>query len=210
MRARNIKPSTFTNDLLAFAAPIHTVIFAGLWCIADRRGVLLDSPSGIHILINPGRSASSTRNSLSWLEEHGFIIRYQSGNLKLIKILKFTKHQNPHKDEKASELPEPSASTVPAPKPARGSNGGGTVPDRENPEPTGLIPSSLIPDCSLRDSEGEKRDFGKTSILELQAKARALGFRPIGRTESPKTYAAELKAFENFVPSELSERMAKK
>ena len=147
MRARNIKPSTFTNELLAFAAPIHTVIFAGLWCIADRRGVLEDRPQRIHTLINPGRTIGSTRKSLSWLEEHGFIKRYKVENLHLIKVLKFTKHQNPHKDEKPSELPDHGASTVPAP----GHNGASTVPAPGKPEPTALIPSSLIPDSSLRD-----------------------------------------------------------
>lgn len=164
MRARNIKPSTFTNEILAFAAPIHTVIFAGLWCIADRRGVLLDSPSGIHILINPGRNASSTRRSLTWLDEHGFIVRYQSGNLKLIKILKFAKHQNPHKDEKPSDLPDYGASTVPAPVSAPGQKGNGTVPAQNKPEPTGLIPDSgfLIPDSSLRENPQPPLEKGAT------------------------------------------------
>jgi hypothetical protein len=139
VRARNIKPATFTNELLAFAAPIHTVIFAGLWCIADRRGVLSDLPKQIHMLINPGRNLASTRNSLAWLEENGFIARYTVGNYQLIKILAFTKHQNPHRDEKESDLPDYGASTVPA-------QGNGMVPAPGKPEPLGLIPSSLIPD----------------------------------------------------------------
>ncbi|HXJ38436.1 MAG TPA: hypothetical protein VNH18_04105 [Bryobacteraceae bacterium] len=149
MRARNIKPSTFTNELLAFAAPIHTVIFAGLWCIADRRGVLEDRPKQIHTLINPGRSLSSTKTSLSWLEENGFIVRYVVGNYQLIKILAFAKHQNPHRDEKPSDLPDYGASTVPAQCSAPGHNGNGTVPVPEKPEPIGLIPSSLIPDSGF-------------------------------------------------------------
>jgi hypothetical protein len=145
MRARNIKPSTFTNELLAFAAPIHTVIFAGLWCLADRRGVLEDRPKQIHTLINPGRSLSSTKASLLWLEENGFIVRYTADNHQLLKVLQFVKHQNPHKDEKASDLPDYGASTVPAP----GQNGNGTVPAPGKPESTGLIPSSLIPDSGF-------------------------------------------------------------
>jgi hypothetical protein len=142
VRARNIKPATFTNELLAFAAPIHTVIFAGLWCIADRRGVLLDSPHGIHILINPGRSHASTRNALSWLAANGFIVRYEVENTKLIKILKFDKHQNPHRDERASELPDYGASTMPAPCQHHAS----TILTPGKAEPPRLIPSSLIPD----------------------------------------------------------------
>ena len=142
MRARNIKPATFSNELLAFAHPLHTVVFAGLWCLADRRGVLEDKPKQIHMLINPGRGLSSTKRSLAWLEENGFIVRYTVGKLKLIKILTFTKHQNPHRDERASDFPDYGASTVLTPV----SNGAGTVSASGKPEPIGLIPSSLIPD----------------------------------------------------------------
>jgi hypothetical protein len=145
VRARNLKPALFTNELLAFAAPIHTVIFAGLWCIADRRGVLEDRPKQIHTLINPGRTLSLTSRSLSWLEENGFIARYSVDNYQLIKILAFPKHQNPHRDEKESDLPDYGASTMPAP----GHNGVGTVPAEKKPEPLGLIPSSLIPDSGF-------------------------------------------------------------
>jgi hypothetical protein len=140
-----LKPALFTNELLAFAAPIHTVIFAGLWCIADRRGVLEDRPKQIHTLINPGRTLSLTSRSLSWLEENGFIARYSADNYQLIKILAFPKHQNPHRDERESDLPDYGASTMPAPC----HNGSSTVPAQKKPEPLGLIPSSLIPDSGF-------------------------------------------------------------
>lgn len=145
MRARNLKPSLFVNELLAFAHPLHTIIFAGLWCIADRNGLLEDRPQRVHTLINPGRSLSSTKRSLSWLEQNDFIVRYEAENIRVIKVLNFVKHQNPHRDEKPSQLPDYGASTMPAPC----SNCASTVSAEKSPESLGLIPSSLIPDSGF-------------------------------------------------------------
>ena len=46
-RARNLKPSFFTNDKLAELHPLGRLLFAGLWTIADREGRLEDRPKRI-------------------------------------------------------------------------------------------------------------------------------------------------------------------
>jgi hypothetical protein len=38
-RSRNIKPGFFTNDELAECHPLGRLLFAGLWTIADKRGL---------------------------------------------------------------------------------------------------------------------------------------------------------------------------
>ena len=43
-RARNIKPALFKNEVLGVADPIATLLFIGLWTLADRRGILEDRP----------------------------------------------------------------------------------------------------------------------------------------------------------------------
>ena len=43
-RARNIKPSFFTNELLGTEDPMVSLTFAGLWCLADKEGILEDRP----------------------------------------------------------------------------------------------------------------------------------------------------------------------
>lgn len=115
MRARNLKPSTFKNDLLAPADPLYTLIFEGLWCMADREGRLEDKPVKIHIEVNPCRPFESTERSLAWLEENDFILRYQVGSSKYIQVLTFKEHQNPHQKEPASKIPSFEASTGLAP-----------------------------------------------------------------------------------------------
>lgn len=105
MRARNVKPSLFKNELLAIADPIYTVVFAGLWCLADRRGRLEDRPAKIHFDINPGRAFEGTSVSLTWLTDNGFIARYEVNGTRYVQILNFEKHQSPHHMEQESVIP---------------------------------------------------------------------------------------------------------
>lgn len=149
MRARNLKPSLFSNELLGGSDPINTVVFAGLWCMADREGRLEDRPARIHVSLNPYRDQKKTVEALNWLASNGFIRRYKVSGEKYIEILKFSTHQNPHHTEKHSKIP--------------GRNGGLTVNSRKsNGEylADSLIPDSgfpptdsLIPDSSEPDDQ---------------------------------------------------------
>ena len=49
-RARNIKPGFFANENLAECDPLARLLFAGLWCLADREGRLEDRPKRIAAL----------------------------------------------------------------------------------------------------------------------------------------------------------------
>jgi len=110
MRSRNIKPSTFSNEVLGVADPYLTILFAGLWCLADREGRLEDRPLKIKGQIFPYRNFSETKMNefLSWLETHDFIRRYQADCKRVIQVVRFLDHQSPHSTEKESQLaPEP-------------------------------------------------------------------------------------------------------
>lgn len=107
MRARNLKPSLFKNELLAVADPLYTVVFQGLWCLADRAGRLEDRPARIHFEVNPGRAFDGTCRALDWLAEHGFILRYKADGRPVIQVTNFSKHQSPHVKEATSTIPAP-------------------------------------------------------------------------------------------------------
>jgi hypothetical protein len=106
MRARSLKPSLFGNELLGTADPLLTLLFEGLWCIADREGRLEDRPARIKALVFPYRETVDVEGMLTWLSVHNFIHRYAACGLKLIQVLMFGKHQRPHNKESASVLPE--------------------------------------------------------------------------------------------------------
>lgn len=104
-RARNIKPALFKNEILGVADPIYTLLFSGLWLLADREGRLEDRPLRIKAELFPYREGIDMPAMLRWLSDAGFIHRYSFGENRYIEIANFTKHQNPHKNEVASEIP---------------------------------------------------------------------------------------------------------
>lgn len=113
-RARNIKPGFFKNEELAELSPLTRLLFAGLWTLADREGRLEDRPKRIRAEILP-YDDGSVDEMLNELHRAGFILRYSSGDKRLIQIENFSKHQNPHCKEPDSTIPAPckhGASTV--------------------------------------------------------------------------------------------------
>lgn len=139
MRARNIKPSLFKNEVLGQADPIHTLAFQGLWCLADREGRLEDRPLRIHAEIFPYRASTVSAQCLHFLEQNGFIHRYAVGGKRYIQIINFTKHQNCHVKEKPSDIPAPTGSTVQA----QDEHGASTV--QESPLTDSLLPLTDSP-----------------------------------------------------------------
>lgn len=115
-RARNIKPSFFTNEDLVELPFEDRLLFIGLWTLADREGRLEDRPKRIKMAVFPADNVDVDA-SLARLAKSGFIARYEVRGIACIQVLHFAKHQNPHVREAASELPsigENETSTVPA------------------------------------------------------------------------------------------------
>lgn len=140
-RSRNIKPSLFKNELLGEADPLLTILFAGLWCLADREGRLEDRPKRIKAEIFPYREIPDFNGYLTALAQLGFIDRYSVGGVAVIQVLNFDKHQSPHKTERPSELPKKPIESVDCEitEVAPLNNGSCTVKES-------LIPDSLITD----------------------------------------------------------------
>ncbi len=104
-RSRNIKPGFFTNDKLAELNPLARILFIGLWCLADCEGRLLDRPNKIKAELLPYDKCDCEK-LLSGLAISGFIVRYVVDGIKYIECVNFLKHQHPHPNEKASDIPK--------------------------------------------------------------------------------------------------------
>ena len=162
MRARNIKPGFFKNETLGEIGAAGMILFAGLWCMADREGRLEDRPKRIKVEVLPYDNTSVDK-LLKALSDSGFIRRYSVNSCKYIQIINFRKHQNPHIKEAASSIPAPDENSI------------STVqePEKHRSRPAdSLIPDSLIPDSGFSDSkdslikeggevEGQKKRFGE-------------------------------------------------
>ncbi|KWR85492.1 MULTISPECIES: hypothetical protein [Pseudomonas] len=103
-RARNIKPAIMANEDLAELAPAERLLFIYLWMLADREGRLEDRPKRIKAEAFPYDDVDIDA-MLDNLQGAGFLIRYTVESKRYIQILNFTKHQRPHSNETASNLP---------------------------------------------------------------------------------------------------------
>jgi hypothetical protein len=113
-RLRTLKPGFFQNELLAEIPPLGRLFFAGLWTEADREGRLEDRPRRLKATILPYDDGDG-EELLSALTQRGFLVRYEVDGNRYIAMLKFAKHQSPHKAEAPSKIPPPpghSESTV--------------------------------------------------------------------------------------------------
>jgi hypothetical protein len=118
MRARNLKPGYFKNEVIGSADPICGHIFQGLWGLADREGRLEYRLQRIHVEINAYREMETTRCAIEWLIEHDFVRRYQVAAADYLLVMNFREHQHPHVKEPPSKLPAPGGNgigTEPAP-----------------------------------------------------------------------------------------------
>lgn len=111
MRSRNIKPGYFANERLCDQEPLARILFAGLWCMADREGRLEDRPRRIKALVLPYDDCSITALLDSLTPE--FVIRYEIDGQKYIQVVNFLEHQTPHHREKESDIPPPPALPIP-------------------------------------------------------------------------------------------------
>lgn len=194
MRSRNLKPGFFKNEQLAEMPVESRLLFAGLWCMADRAGRLEDRPKRIKIELFPG-DAFDVDSLLNQLVGGGLIVRYEAGGVRCIQVLNFLKHQHPHQKEPPSTLPEsgacpgllyiePSTSPVPAPdKPEASPGAARLIPSSLIPDSGSLIPESSPPESrkgrAKRAPSGHRLPEDWILNPERQDFARALGLDPV-------------------------------
>lgn len=186
-RARNIKPGFFKNDLLAECDPLARILFAGLWCEADREGRLENRPKRLKAEYLP-YDECDIEALLSALEERRFIIRYVVDGVGYIAIPNFAKHQNPHVREAASLIPEPvghGGEQDDAPD----EHSAGTVLEQESHSSSRADSPSLIPDSpSLNPSRAQRAEPPTDPSVSFDRFWSAYP-RHVGKQDAAKTFA---------------------
>lgn len=163
-RARNIKPGFFKNADLVELPIAARLLFVGLWTLADRAGRLEDRPKQIKMELFPA-DAVDVDACLDGLQQWGFVVRYEIGGKRLLQVVNFDRHQNPHRDEKVSALPAPDGSLDVPPTKHGASTVQARCKDGSDTVPIGLIPDSLIPDS---------RNLTAEPLTEQPARKRAM------------------------------------
>jgi hypothetical protein len=82
------------------------LLFAGLWCLADREGRLEDRPERIKAAIFPYERVR-IEPLICCLANAGFVKRYPGVYTRCLALPTFAKNQQPHHREPASLLPPP-------------------------------------------------------------------------------------------------------
>lgn len=160
-RARNIKPSFFTNEELV-ELPFETrLLFIGLWTLADRAGRLEDRPKRIKMAIFPADDVN-VDDALQQLSYSQFIHRYEVNGERYIEVVNFSKHQNPHIKEAPSRIP---ASTVQARCENGASHADSLIPD-SNPLNPPLAPAGARGTFPSAKAEQEKPKNGAKINLD--------------------------------------------
>jgi len=106
-RARNIKAAFFQNEILGSLDPLARLLFIGMWTIADFKGCLEFRPKRIKAQLLPYDECDVLKLAIN-LDKSGFISIYSVQGKRYIKIVNFTRHQNPHKNEReaGSDIPD--------------------------------------------------------------------------------------------------------
>jgi hypothetical protein len=157
-RTRALKPQFFKDPELA-DLPLHArMLYAGLWCQADRAGRLKDDPKYLKIEIFPWDEVGVEEllKLLAVPRKHkpGHIVRYEVAGEPYIFIPQFLKHQKPHHKEMPSEIPPPPLAPVPNPGPAPIQSGPAPTQASANPVDPGSLILDLDPDHPLSPPEG--------------------------------------------------------
>jgi hypothetical protein len=183
MRSRNIKPGYFQNDQLAECEPLARILFAGLWCFADKKGRFEWRPRKMKIQILPydNRDINELLDQLISAE---LVKQYNIDGKDYGLVRGFLTHQNPHHRE--------AESTIPGPKTIENYEPGAST-DLGTAEPGESPADSLIPDSLIhKDRKGpEKRKirkappvhFSMPSGPELEKRLKAAGQKIEAETE---------------------------
>lgn len=174
MRARNLKPGFFSNEQLAEVSFAARILFAGLWCMADREGRLEHRPKRIKMQVFPADTLE-VEPLIDELQDQTLVLMYEVSGSTYLWIPGFAKHQRPHPKESASTLPP-----YPDEKACSDGSGQGSLltPMEGGGNPSDILnPSSLNPDV-LNPPSGRARERARPSKrcpadFEVTAEMRA-------------------------------------
>jgi hypothetical protein len=160
-RIRNIKPDFYTHEDLNdlennFPELRPMLVFSGLWNQCEYSGVFLWSTRKLKLAILPFVEFDIEK-SLTMLEKHGFILRYQNGGKNYGYVINFTKYQAISGSEKTAGLRYPLPGDVNSKSNDVIMTEPGTTNDVTMTEPVESLKSQTTADLGLRTKDlGQK------------------------------------------------------
>jgi hypothetical protein len=170
-RQRTIAPGFFRNEDLGDCSPLARLLYAGMWCWADREGRLEDRPRRLRAEILPYDTADGEA-LVAELVLHGFLRRYEVAGVKVLQIVNFDRYQKPHPREAPSLLPDEEGNVAGH---AQGSPKADPGPTEDEPQ------EAPSPASSLALSLSHSLDPGLAPLAGERAGAKGVvGLGPLG------------------------------
>lgn len=113
MKKRLFAPGFFSNEVLGECKAMTRLLFAGLTLYCDRDGKFEWRPKRIEAVLFPYDIPCGIDNLLGELVSSRLIARYSVNGKDYGIIPTFLDHQNPHKNEKKSIIPDPLSDPLP-------------------------------------------------------------------------------------------------
>lgn len=99
-RARNLKPSFFRDARVVACSFPARLLFEGLWCLADHKGRLKNVPVEIKMEIFPADDVDVQACMQELADQELITMYHDCSGTALVQVNNFSKHQNPHRNEK--------------------------------------------------------------------------------------------------------------
>ena len=195
-RIRTIKPEFFTDEALGALAPLDRLLFAGLWCHADKAGRLFVKPLELKVKILP-YDDYDVASGLMRLAEKQLVILYEHDGLSVLQITNWEKHQRPHHTERDSVIP-PHNGYLTVKEPLENGGKGKERNGREGKEEIAQPPKGGIPREELLDRLVECWNTLPPEVAPRVAKPRASailrGWASVQRDPEARDYFADAEA----------------
>jgi hypothetical protein len=162
-RTRYLKPEFFRDAKVLKCSPLARLLFAGLWTVSDRDGRVADDAEQIKLDILPGDSVK-VDELLGELTAAGLIERWVVDGTRVIGVRGFAKHQRPHTNEPASELPE---------KPRQSADSGHVTRTRTKNARERVTPSSTSTSYG-QSTGGAGGEIAPDNVTPIDGRRRAL------------------------------------
>ena len=107
MRSRNIKPAFFKDSKVVACSFEARLLFQGLWCMADYMGRLKYDALEIKMEVFPADSVDIDAKMQELSENKLIEIYTEHSGTTLVQVSNFTRHQNPHINEKQDKDKNP-------------------------------------------------------------------------------------------------------
>src|SRR3990167_3295827 len=114
VRKRLLSPGFFQDGSLAACSPLALLLFAGLWALCDRDGRMRWVPPVVHGQLFPFDPDAAVEALVTELAAAGCVVLYAVEGRRYLACPSGPQHQNPHKNERASDIPAPPEPSVPS------------------------------------------------------------------------------------------------